>query len=162
MTTYNWMKRAIPLVTAVISGYASAVPVVEVSVSQGSSQIYHSYTELSDGRHSIDLRDSVPYQVAVKDKVRNRDICRDSDYRPGLFLTFRDTGEGTEGAYSMEVIGQVSSLKSMTPGETLSCGQNTVVEMETKAFSDTSQIQVGKPKVIVIDNSWTVLVTINE
>ncbi|WGK63406.1 hypothetical protein QAO71_17850 (plasmid) [Halopseudomonas sp. SMJS2] len=156
------LLRAIPLVAALMSGYAYAVPVVEVSVSQGDSHIYHSYTELTAGRHSIDLRDAIPYQIAVKDQVRNRDICRESDYRPGLFLTFRDTGEGTDGSYNMEVIGQVSSLKSMTPGEILSCGQNTVVEMETKAFSDTSQIQVGKPKVIVIDNSWTVLVTINE
>lgn len=161
MKTKNWM-RATLLGAALTSGYAAAVPVVEVSVLQGRTNIYNANTELTDGRHSIDLRDSIPYQVAVKDKARNRDICRESDYRPGLFLTFRDTGEGTDGAYNIEVVGQVSSLKSISPGEVLSCGQNTVVELETKAFSDTSQIQVGKPKVIVIDNSWTVLVTIND
>ncbi len=161
MKPVTWI-RVVSTAAAFLAGYAQAVPVVVVSVTEGDKHSYNSHYELTEARHSIDLRDSHPYHVALKDKARGRDVCREADYRTGLYLTFRDTGERTEDAYNIEVIGQVSSVNSVSPGETLSCGQNTIVELGTKAFSDTSLIQVGKPKVIVIDNKWTVLVTIKE
>jgi hypothetical protein len=154
--------RFIPFAALLFTEFAFAVTVVDVSISKGDTHAYRTHYDLTPARHSIDLRDSHPYHVAVRDKVRGRDICRESDYRTGLHLTFRDTGEGTEAAYSMEVIGQVSSLGSITPGETLSCGQNSEVLMNNKAFSDTFQIQPGTPKAIVIDNTWTVFFTIKE
>jgi len=145
-----------------IAGGSANAATLEVAVSQG-SQEPESYTyQLSDERQTLDLRESARYTVAVQDKARKKDICREAEYRTGMVMTLRQVEEAGEGQYKVEVVGQVSNLKSIEEKGALSCGANMVPLIENAAFSDTSMIEVGKPKVMVIDGKTTLLLTVKE
>jgi len=145
-----------------IAGGSANAATLEVAVSQG-SQEPESYTyQLSDERQTLDLRESARYTVAVQDKARKKDICREAEYRTGMVMTLRQVEEAGEGQYKVEVVGQVSNLKSIEEKGALSCGPNMVPLIENAAFSDTSMIEVGKPKVMVIDGKTTLLLTVKE
>lgn len=135
---------------------------LDVAVSQGTQEPARYSYQLNDDRHTLDLRDSERYTVAVRDKVRKKDICREAEYRTGMVVNLRKVDQPDPGQYMVEVVGQVSSLQSLEQGEALSCGTNMVPHIDNRAFSDTSVIQAGKPKVIVVDGKTTLLLTVTE
>jgi len=76
-----------------IAGGSANAATLEVAVSQG-SQEPESYTyQLSDERQTLDLRESARYTVAVQDKARKKDICREAEYRTGMVMTLRQVEE---------------------------------------------------------------------
>ncbi len=154
--------RYIPLLLALFAGAAQATPVMEVSVVQGASEPEKYRFDLNGKRHEIDLRESHRYAAAFHDKASKKDICRDGQYHTGLLLTLRDVPDESSDARAIEVIGQVSTLKKSIPGETYSCGQNTIIDIGNSAFSDTARVRPNRTKVMVIDNNWTVFVTVKE
>lgn len=121
------------------------------------------YSFALDGtKHKLDLRDAARYTVAVKDEVRNKEICREAEYRTGLLLSLNDISTRSTGEYVVEVIGQISDLSSLETTGRLSCGANQKPLINHRAFSDTSSIEPGKSKVLVIDGNTTLLLSINE
>lgn len=151
--------QALLLLIAVGSANAATL---EVAVSQGSDEP-ESYTyQLNGERQTLDLRDSGRYTVAVEDKPRKKDICREAEYRTGMVMTIRDVEKPAKGQYKIELVGQLSNLKALEEKGKLDCGVNMVPVIENSAFSDTSVIEVGKPKAMVVDGKTTLLLTIKE
>lgn len=135
---------------------------LEVAVSHDSYDLERYTYQLNGNRQTLDLRDSDRYRVAFKDTATNKMICRDAEYRTGLTMTLRDVEKQEDGRYKIEVIGQVSNLKSMQSQGKLDCGENMVPVIENRAFSDTSVLDVGRPKVMVIDGKTTMILTVKE
>lgn len=135
---------------------------LEVEVSQGSHESERYTYQLTDERQTLDLRESGRYTVAVQDKVRKKEICREAEYRTGIMMTLRQVEKPADGKYRVEVIGQVSNLKSLDEKEHLACGTNMVPVIENTAFSDTSLIEVGRPKAMVVDGKTALLLTVKE
>lgn len=135
---------------------------LEIAVSHGSHEPESYSYQLSDQRQTLDLRESTRYTVAVQDKSRKKDICREAEYRTGMVMTLRQVEMAGEGQYKVEVVGQVSNLKSLEEKGELSCGVNMVPLIENAAFSDTSLIEVGKPKVMVVDGKTTLILTVKD
>lgn len=135
---------------------------LDVAVSQGTHEPTNYQYQLTDQRQTLDLRDSGRYTVAVHDAARKKDICREAEYRTGLVMTMRQVEQPAKGQFKVEVVGQVSTLKSLQEGSHLECGINIQPIIENAAFSDTSVIEIGKPKVLVIDGKTTLLLTVKE
>ncbi|MPQ69254.1 hypothetical protein [Pseudomonas sp. MWU12-2323] len=151
--------QALLLLFAVGSANAATL---EVAVSQGSNEP-KSYTyQLNGESQTLDLRDSTRYTVAVEDKVRKKDICREAEYRTGMVMTIRDVEKPAKGQYKIELVGQLSNLKALEEKGKLDCGVNMVPIIENSAFSDSSVIEEGKTKVLVVDEKTTLLLTIKE
>lgn len=153
--------RKIALCLLVGVGTANAAT-LDIAVSQGSHEPVTYQYKLSDQRQTLDLRDSNRYTVAVQDKARNKDICREAEYRTGMVMTMRQVENPAAGQYKVEVVGQVSTLKNLEQKGRLDCGVNQLPVIDNAAFSDTSIIEVGKPKVMVVDGKTTVLMTLKE
>jgi hypothetical protein len=150
---------ALLLLFAVGSANAATL---EVVVSRGSYEP-ESYTyQLKGEPQTLDLRESDRYTVAVEDKSRKKDICREAEFRTGLVMTLRDVDKPATGQYKIEFVGQVSHLKSLEEKGRLDCGANMVPVIENSAFSDTSVIEVGKQRVMVVDEKTTLLLTVKE
>lgn len=149
------------LLLLLAAGSANAAT-LEVSVSQGSHQTERYTYTLNAERQTLDLRESNRYTVAVQDKVRKKEICREAEYRTGMVMTLREVERPGAGQYKIEVIGQVSSLQSVEEKERLSCGTNMAPVIANSAFSDTSVIEVGKPKAMVVDGNTTLVITVKE
>ncbi|MFL1449311.1 hypothetical protein ACI77O_13020 [Pseudomonas tritici] len=149
------------LILLLAAGSANAAT-LEVSVSQGSSQAERYSYNLSAERQTLDLREPGRYTIAVHDKARKKDICREAEYRTGMVMTLREVAKPAPGQYQVEVVGQVSNLKSIEEKERVSCGTNMVPVITNSAFSDTSLIEVGKPKAMVVDGQTTLVLTIKE
>lgn len=145
-----------------IAASSANAATLEVAVSQGSHQPEHYNYQLNSDRQTLDLRDSGRYTVAVNDPARKKDICREAEYRTGMVMTLREIERPAPGQYKIEVIGQVSSLQGVEEKGKLACGTNTVPIIHNSAFSDTSVIEVGKPKAMVVDGRTTLLLTIKE
>lgn len=143
------------------AGSANAAT-LEVEVSQGSHESERYTYQLTDERQTLDLRESGRYTVAVQDKMRKKEICREAEYRTGIMMTLRQVEKPADGKYRVEVVGQLSSLKSLEEKERLGCGTNMVPVIENAAFSDTSLIEVGRPKAMVVDGKTTLLLTVKE
>lgn len=135
---------------------------LEVAVSQGTHEPTTYQYQLTDKRQTLDLRDSGRYTIAVHDAARKKDICREAEYRTGLVMNMRQVERPEKGQYKVEVVGQVSTLKALQEGVHLDCGVNMQPIIENAAFSDTSVIELGKPKVLVIDGKTTLLLTVKE
>lgn len=135
---------------------------LDVAVSQGTHEPITYQYQLTDQRQTLDLRDSGRYTVAVRDVARKKDICREAEYRTGLVMTMRQVERPEKGQFKVEVVGQVSTLKALQEGAHLECGVNIQPLIENAAFSDTSVIELGKPKVLVIDGKTTLLLTVKE
>lgn len=135
---------------------------LEVEVSQGSHESERYTYRLTDERQTLDLRESGRYTVAIQDKVRKKEICREAEYRTGIMMTLRQVELPVDGKYRVEVVGQVSSLKNLEEKERLDCGTNMVPVIDNAAFSDTSLIEVGRPKAMVVDGKTTLLLTVKE
>lgn len=154
--------RFAPLLLLAFAGLAQATSVMEVTVIEGTQVPVKYRFDMDGSRHELDLRDSHRYNAAFNDPATKKDICRESEYRTGLILTLRDMPEYAGAERQIELVGQVSKLKSLTPGSTLSCGQNTVVDMENKAFPEITVVKQNRTKVLVIDNSWTVFISVKD
>jgi hypothetical protein len=135
---------------------------LSVAVSQGSHEPVSYQYQLNDRPQTLDLRDSGRYTVAIQDQTRKKEICREAEYRTGMVMTLRQIEKPADGQYKIEVVGQVSNLKSIEEKGQLDCGVNMVPIIENTAFSDTSVIEVGKPKVMVVDGKTTLLLTIRQ
>ena len=155
------LQALIMAIAATASCIVSAAN-LEVAVSQGSQEPIKFTYPLTSERQTLDLRDSGRYMVAIKDKARGKEICREAEYRTGMVMNFRLVEDATPDLYKVEVVGQVSSLKGMEKKEQLGCGVNMQPLIENAAFSDTSVIQAGKPKVLVVDGTTTLLLTVKE
>ncbi|KQW19981.1 MULTISPECIES: hypothetical protein [Pseudomonas] len=152
-------KLALCLLIGVSSANAATL---DIAVSQGSHEPVTYQYQLSDQRQTLDLRDANRYTVAVQDKARKKDICREAEYRTGMVMTLRQVEKPADGQYKVEVVGQVSTLKALEEKGRLDCGVNVLPVIDNAAFSDTSIIEVGKPKVMVVDGKTTVLMTVKE
>jgi hypothetical protein len=141
---------------------AANAATLEVAVSQGTHEPEHYTYQLSDVRQTLDLRDSARYTVAVLDKVRGKEICREAEYRTGMVMTLRQVEDAGPGQYKIEVVGQVSNLKGIDEKAKLDCGVNMQPIIDNTAFSDTSVIVAGRPKVLVVDGKTTLLLTVKE
>lgn len=135
---------------------------LEVEVSQGRHESERYTYQLTDERQTLDLRESGRYTVALQDKARKKEICREAEYRTGIMMTLRQVEKPADGKYLVEVVGQVSSLKSLEEKGRLGCGANMIPVIDNAAFSDTSLIEVGRPKAMVVDGKTTLLLTIKE
>ena len=135
---------------------------LEVEVSQGSHETERYTYQLTDERQTLDLRESGRYTVAIQDKIRAKEICREAEFRTGIMMTLRQVEKPAHGKYLVEVVGQVSKLKRLEEKEHLDCGTNMVPIIENAAFSDTSLIEVGRPKAMVVDGKTTLLLTVTE
>lgn len=151
--------QALLLFFAACSAQAATL---EVAVSQGSSEPERFTYQLSDERQTLDLRDSGRYTVAIQDAVRKKQICREAEYRTGMVMTLRQVEISEDGHYKIEIVGQVSNLKSIEEEGRLDCGVNMKPVIENTAFSDTSVIEVGRPKAMVVDGKTTLLLTVKE
>lgn len=151
--------QALLLLLAVGSANAATL---EVAVSQGTEKPMLYTYQLTGERQTLDLRDSDRYTVAIHDSARKKDICRDAEYRTGMVMNLRDVEKPENGKYKIEIVGQVSHLKSITVQGTLDCGSNMVPVIENTAFSDTSVITVGQQKAMVVDGKTTLLLNIKE
>jgi xanthine dehydrogenase iron-sulfur cluster and FAD-binding subunit A len=144
-----------------VAGTANAAS-LEVAVSQGGNEPQKFSYPLTSERQTLDLRDSGRYTVAIKDKTRGKEICREAEYRTGMVMTLRRVDGDDPDSYKVEVVGQVSNLKALDRREQLACGVNMQPVIENAAFSDTSVLVAGKPKVLVVDGKTTLLLTVKE
>jgi xanthine dehydrogenase iron-sulfur cluster and FAD-binding subunit A len=149
------------LILGFLAGTANAAS-LEVAVSEGGNEPLKFSYPLTNVRQTLDLRDSGRYTVAIKDKARGKEICREAEYRTGMVMTLRRVDSEDPGSYKVEVVGQVSSLKAIERKEQLGCGVNMQPVIENAAFSDTSVLLPGKPKVMVVDGKTTLLLTVKE
>lgn len=155
------LQALILAVAASTSGAVTAAN-LEVAVSQGAQEpIKYTYLLTSEWQ-TLDLRDSGRYTVAIKDKARGKEICREAEYRTGMVMKLRRIDDAAPGQYKVEVVGQVSSLKGIEKKEQLGCGVNMQPLIENAAFSDPSLLEPGKPKVLVVDGTTTLLLTVKE
>tara|TARA_R110002124_G_scaffold128157_10_gene288637 strand:+ start:10694 stop:11158 length:465 start_codon:yes stop_codon:yes gene_type:complete len=150
------------LLTLLLAASASNAAHLELTVSEGQTQPTTYTYPLSGDLQSLDLRSDHRYDVAIKDDVRNKEICREADYRTGMMLSLRYVDPSPEGKYQIEILGQISSLSSIDVDATLSCGVNQTPTLEYLAFSETSILEIDKTKVLVIDGQTTLLLTIKE
>ena len=132
---------------------------IDVAVIEGSHAPQKFSFVLGDNREHIDLRTDNTYAAAFRDPSTKKEICRDGVYRTGLLLTLKPIEATDEDETALEIIGYVTNLKALVPGETLSCGTNYTPEFDTTDFSDKVVLKKNRPKVIVIDTKYTVLVT---
>jgi hypothetical protein len=151
--------KALLLLCAV--GTANAAT-LEVVVSRGSYEPETYTYHLNGEQQTLDLRESDRYPVAIEDKSRKKDICREAEYRTGMVMAFRDVEKPAAGQYKIEVVGQVSHLKALEEKGRLGCGPNMVPVIDNTAFSDTSLIEVGRQRVMVVDEKTTMLMTVKE
>ena len=79
-----------------------------------------------------------------------------------MVMTLRRVESEDPDSYKVEVVGQVSNLKGIESKEQLGCGVNMQPVIENAAFSDTSVLVAGKPKVLVVDGKTTLLLTVKE
>jgi hypothetical protein len=135
---------------------------LEISVSQGNHEPEFFTYNLTDQPQTLDLRESERYTVAMKDIVRGKEICREAEFRSGMIISLRLVDKPADGQYKVEVIGQISNLKSIDEKERLSCGVNQVPVIENLAFSDTLLVEASKTKVMVVDGTTTLLLTIKD
>ena len=133
---------------------------LDISVAQGGSQIQEFSLDLSEERQSLDLRESHRYSVAVSDKTRGKDICREAEYLTGLMLTFKNLEATDQGLSLVEVVGQQSIVEDLATTEVLSCGANQSPVIQTRAFSTTTTVEEGRPRAIVIDGDTTLLLSL--
>jgi len=150
---------ALLLLSLPLSAHAAPAQLV-VSVASGAHEtVTYSYP-LETVKQELDLRESARYDVALKDKATGRDVCREAQYKTGLLLTLRPLTDSAADAHSVEVVGQVSELTSLTDGSALSCGKNQEISLAHRAFSDTVVVEQNRTKAIVIDGEHTVFLKI--
>lgn len=135
---------------------------LEVSVAEGNQKPQKYTYTLNGERQRLDLRESHRYNVAFQDKASRKEICREAEYRTGLVVALRDVEKVGETQYKMEVIGQLTNLDGIVNGEAISCGVNQSPSLSNRAFSDTSVLEVNKTKVLVVDRTTTLLLTIKD
>lgn len=152
--------RPFALIAVLAAGAANAAT-LDLTIAQGAAEPLRFSYDLNGERQTLDLRDSYRYNVAVKDERRNKEICREAEYRTGLVMTLRDLEQDAEGRYVVELVGQISNLKTIKNGPIFSCGVNQDPVLQNRAFSDTSALEAGRTKVLVIDGKTTVLMTVN-
>lgn len=151
--------RYAALFVLMFAGGAQAAT-LEVNVTQGGSEPKAYTYKLSDQRQALDLREPTRYTLAVHDKARGKDICREAEYKTGMLVTLKQLEKMGEGQYKIEVVGQSSTLKTVEEGVKLSCGTNERPIIENTGFSDTSVLDVTRPKVLVIDGKTTLILTV--
>jgi hypothetical protein len=159
--------RYTPILLALIAISAQAAqakPELSVTVIHGQDEPIKYRYELNESRREIDLRTQHRYNAAFLVPKNKKEICREGEYQTGLIFSARYVPDaqkdGTDSQYPIELIGQISDLKSSKPGIELSCGRNTEIEMANRAVSDTVFVKADKPKVVVIDNNWTIFLTV--
>lgn len=135
---------------------------LEVSVTEANQLPEKFYFDLGEERQTLDLRGSERYTAAFKDARTGSEICRDAEYRTGMMMTLRNLDMTEENHYQIEIIGQLTTLGNLEKGETLACGTNEIPVLSNKAFSDTSVLEVGKTKVLIVDRQTTMLMTVKE
>lgn len=133
---------------------------IDVSVIEGNHAPQKFTFALSDSREHVDLRSDNSYTAAFRDPATKKDICRDGVFRTGLLLTLRPIEAAEKNEAPLEIVGMVTNLKGLVPGEALSCGTNHTPELETTDFSDTVVLKKTRTKFIVIDTKYTVLLTL--
>jgi len=133
---------------------------LNIAVASGRGEPVSYRYPLNGEKRDLDLRESGRYHVAFQDKATNSSVCREAQYKTGLFLTFRLLPKAADDAQSVEVIGQVSELAGVKDGQKLSCGTNQEVSLSHRAFSDTVVVDENRTKVIVIDGEHTVMLKI--
>lgn len=147
--------------TALIgAAFTAQAQTLEVSVIQGDSEPVKYHIPVSDHREQIDLRESHNYPVAFVDPATKREICREGVYQTGLLLTLRPIDRTKDAELPLEVIGQISTLDKLQDGKALTCGTDQSPVLSNKPFSDTLQLMQGRPKILVIDNAFTVIVSL--
>jgi hypothetical protein len=143
---------------------AQAMPELSITVIHGKEEPSKYRYDLNEQRREIDLRDRHRYNAAFRVPTSKEEICRDGEYHTGLMFTARYVPsakkDGADTQYPIELIGQISELKDSKPGIELSCGRNTEIEMLNRAMSDTVFVKPNKSKVVVIDNNWTIFLTV--
>lgn len=154
---FNRLTIAFALVAAAFTAQAQTL---EVSVIQGDKEPVKYHIPVSDHREHIDLRESHNYPVAFVDPATKREICREGVYQTGLLLTLRPIDRTKESELPLEVVGQISKLEALKDGKALACGTNQNPVLSNKPFSDTLQLIPGRPKILVIDNAVTVIVSL--
>ncbi|KIL03100.1 hypothetical protein EGJ28_21260 [Stutzerimonas xanthomarina] len=147
---------ALLLLTLPIAAHAAPAQLV-VSVASGAHETVTYRYPLEAVKQELDLRESARYDVALKDKATGRDVCREAQYKTGLLLTLRPLAANGSGSQSVEVVGQVSELASLTDGAKLSCGTNQEISLAHRAFSDTVVVEQNRSRAIVIDGQHTVI-----
>jgi hypothetical protein len=143
---------------------AQAAPELNISVIHGQAEPSTYRFDLNEQRREIDIRERHRYNAAFHVPKTNEDICRDGEYKTGLMFTAKYVPSAKDNTadvqYPIELIGQISSLKDSKPGIELSCGRNTEIEMINRAVSDTVFVKPNRPKGVVIDNDWTIILTV--
>lgn len=139
---------------------ATNATTLEIAVTEGRSEPQRFSYNLSSDRQTLDLRDSHRYTAAVKDVARKKEICREAEYRTGMLMTLREVEKVSDTQFKIEIIGQTSTLKSLAKGDQLSCGLNQIPDIENRAFSDTSVLEMDRTKAVVVDGKTTLLLTI--
>lgn len=159
--------RYTPILLAILALAAQAAqakPELNVTVIHGQDEPTKYRYELNESRREIDLRMQHRYDAAFRVPKNKKEICRQGEYQTGLIFSARYVPDakqdGADSQYPIELIGQISELKSSKPGIELSCGRNTEIEMTNRAMSDTVFVKPDKPKVVVIDNNWTIFLTV--
>ena len=154
-------RLAIATATAIIgAAFTAQAQTLEVSVIQGDNEPVKYHFPVSEHREQIDLRESHNYPVAFVDPATKREICREGFYQTGLLLTLRPIDRTKDTELPLEVVGQISKLDQLKDGTSLRCGTNRTPVLSNKPFSDTLQLIQGRPKILVIDNSVTVIVSL--
>lgn len=149
------------LILMLAAGTASAAQ-LDIAVSEGAMKPQTYSYSLSGESQTLDLRDSNRYNVAFLDKGRGKEICRQAEYRTGTMLSMRELEHEEDESYKVEIIGQISKLLFMDEGVQLACGVNQAPKLEIRAFSETTELQADRTKVLVIDGTTTLLLTIKE
>jgi hypothetical protein len=151
------LLAALALCVSTISAQAQTL---DVSVIHGVNEPVKYTFPLTEHREQIDLRESHNYHAAFTDPSTKKDICREGVYQTGLLLTLRPIDKPVDGEVSVEIIGQISSLSDLKEENKLSCGTNFKPILANAPFSDTVRVSANKKKVVVIDNTYTVIVTL--
>ncbi len=149
--------KFLPLALSFMAITAQAAS-LDVVVSEDNLPVRSFNYVMRDDLQTLDLREQHYYDAAFHDPVTKKDICRPGLYMTGLQVAFKSVPKSPA---SVELLGNVSSVKSITDGAKLSCGTHQVVDMKNQAFSQFVDLKPLRPKALVIDKKWTLIITLN-
>lgn len=159
--------RFTPILLALLAftaNAAHAAPELTITVIHGKAEPAKFRFDLTEQRHEIDLRSPHRYNAAFREPASKKDICREGEYQTGLIFSARyvpdEKKDDDDKQYPIELIGQISELKNSKPGVEITCGRNTEIEMLNRAMSDIVFVNPNRAKVVVIDNNWTIFLTV--
>lgn len=153
-----------PVPASKVAPATRSMPDLYVTVIHGNDEPLKYHYELNEQRREIDIRKVHRYDAAFRVPKTKEEICRQGEYKTGLMFTARYVPsakkDGADVLYPIEIIGQISNLKDSKPGLELSCGRNTEIEMDSRGISDTVFVKPNRQKGVVIDNNWTIFLTV--